>query len=1187
MAQSPTEITQSEQGWPGPNQNVGANLWQAENRGEGRDAAGSASPRSAEGVVGEFLEVEGDRYYCITNYDRLEPFLMSVVSASDHWLYLSSTGGLTAGRENPDCALFPYANVDHVHDSAGTTGGETAVLVQQAERLALWQPLRWRRDETWRLTRRLYKNLCGTVVIFEEDNDDLGLRFRARWTTSEGYGFVRHCSLENEGTNPCHIRLLDGLHNVVPAGVTQQLQRELSTLTDAYKRHELDRATGLALYTLAAQITDRAVPQEQLRATTVWHTGLPGGGGKVVLDPAEANRFYGGDSPEPQDELRGRRGHYHLFGTFPLNGDQRRDWALVAEVQQSQAEVARLREELLAGRLTLATLTEDREDNRQRLWQLVAQADGLQLAARDEDNAHHFASVLFNIMRGGIFWQANRLKVEDFLEFVARRNRPVWQKQRALLEGYGERIEPDQLWSLAQHSGQRDFQRLVLEYLPLTFSRRHGDPSRPWNRFDIRVKDERGGQLLAYEGNWRDIFQNWEALARSFPQYLPHMIAKFVNASTVDGHNPYRITDEGIDWERPEPDSPWSNIGYWGDHQVIYLLKLMEWQERHEPGLLLDLMKKPIFSYAHVPYRIADFDAMRHNPRGTIAFDRELDGAIGRREVNLGTDGRLLLDQEGRVVHVNLAEKLLVMTLAKLSSLVPQGGIWLNTQRPEWNDANNALVGYGLSVVTVCHLRRFLCFWRDLLPQEPGGVTVSREVAQWLKTVSAVLQKAGQRLRQGPAELSAAERGAVVEGLCRGADDYRRQVYGEGFGGLAEVTWQEMGQLVESALVVVEQTIRHNRRSDGLYHSYNLLHLDGPQAFEVRHLYEMLEGQVAVLSSGMLSPQEVVHLLRALANSGLYRPDHQSYLLYPDRNLPRFLEKNSISPTEVAASPLVQRLLADEAQELVLRDASGTYRFHADLTNGSHVAARLDALRQQESYADITDDEAQGVLGLYEQVFQHQRFTGRSGTMFAFEGLGSIYWHMVSKLLLAVQENVHWARDEKADERTINELAAHYGAVRQGLGFNMPPDVYGAFPADPYSHSPARSGARQPGMTGQVKEDILARLGELGVHVEGGSLCFRPHLLTPESFLPDATSFEYCDVGGRVHSMALPAQSLAFTLCQVPVVYRRRAGTPSVRVYCTDGEERLFAGSCLDEETTRLVFNRGGGIASIEVTLAS
>jgi hypothetical protein len=51
------------------------------------------------------------------------------------------------------------------------------------------------------------------------------------------------------------------------------------------------------------------------------------------------------------------------------------------------------------------------------------------------------------------------------------------------------------------------------------------------------------------------------------------VIAKFVNASTIDGYNPYRITKEGIDWEVEEPEDPWSYIGYWGDHQVIFFIR--------------------------------------------------------------------------------------------------------------------------------------------------------------------------------------------------------------------------------------------------------------------------------------------------------------------------------------------------------------------------------------------------------------------------------------------------------------------------------------------------------------------------------------------------------------------------------------------------------------------------------------
>ncbi len=77
-------------------------------------------------------------------------------------------------------------------------------------------------------------------------------------------------------------------------------------------------------------------------------------------------------------------------------------------------------------------------------------------------------------------------------------------------------------------------------------------------------------------------------------------------------------------------------------------------------------------------------------------------------------------------------KKLLILLLAKLVNFVPEGGIWMNTQRPEWNDANNALVGKGLSVVTLCYLRRTLAFYKDLLQQaDLKTIQLSVEVAEF------------------------------------------------------------------------------------------------------------------------------------------------------------------------------------------------------------------------------------------------------------------------------------------------------------------------------------------------------------------------------------------------------------------------------------------------------------------------
>jgi len=75
-------------------------------------------------------------------------------------------------------------------------------------------------------------------------------------------------------------------------------------------------------------------------------------------------------------------------------------------------------------------------------------------------------------------------------------------------------------------------------------------------------------------------------------------------------------------------------------------------------------------------------------------------------------------------------------------------------------------------------------------------------------------------------------------------------------------------------------------------------------------------------------------------------------------------------------------------------------------------------------------------------------------------------------------------------------------------------------------------------MTGQVKEDILCRFGELGVAVSKGCLVFNPKLLRKEEFLKERETFEYRDLSGRLKQLTLAKESLAFTYCQVLIEYR-------------------------------------------------
>ena len=1142
------------------------------------------SPVEAPAVApaGGFVELDGEQHYRIAAYHRLAPFLVSLASDTDLWMFVSSGGGLAAGRVDPDGSLFPYVTVDRLHDAHHHTGPLTLVRVERGGgEPVLWEPFSDAAVDDPAVERNLYKNAVGNRLVFEEIRRDLGLAFRYCWAGCDDFGWVRSAMLENLGDAPVRASLMDGLRNVLPHGAPLPLYQSAGNLVDAYKKTEADPATGLGVFSLTAGITDRAEALEVLTANVVWCVGLEGC--RIHLAREAPAAFRGGRVVPSESVLNGVRGNYFVSARLDLDPGESSRWRLVCDAGLDHVRIAALRRRLLEQEDLDAGIADGLRRAGDNLRRNVASADGIQLSGRPEAWCHHFANVLFNNMRGGVFWRNYELPSADFADFLRTRNRVVADRHRDLIATLPEVVTAQRLHETALATGDPDLARLGYEYLPLHFGRRHGDPSRPWNSFSIRVRNRDGEQELSYEGNWRDIFQNWEALCTAFPGFLPSIVAKFVNASTVDGFNPYRITREGVDWETVSPDDPWSNIGYWGDHQIVYLLKLLEALHDHDPQAIGGMLGAEIFSYAEVPYRIKPYAEILEDPRDTIAFDGERAARIDERVAALGSDGKLLTDPEGSVRHANLLEKLLVPALSKLSNLVPDAGIWMNTQRPEWNDANNALGGGGVSVVTLCYLRRYLAFLADLPAlNDEAALPVSTEVVAWFERVAAALES--ERGLLAADDLDPAQRKRLMDALGGAFSDYRDAVYAGGFSGRTGLAVSRVTDLCRSALEFVDRGIAANRRDDGLYHSYNLLEItdDGTGAVLGR-LPEMLEGQVAVLSAGVLDPAAAPDLLERLFASALYSPDRRTFLLYPDRELPGFMDKNKVPEDRFATIPLLRELLDAGNRSLLARDADGVLRFHGALRNAADLAAVLDKLSDREEWTEGVARDRDAVLDLFEIVFDHKSYTGRSGVMYGYEGLGCVYWHMVSKLLLAVQEIALRAEREGRPAGVREELAAFYYRIRSGLGYEKSVAEYGAFPTDPYSHTPPGGGAKQPGMTGQVKEEILTRIGELGVLVEDGALRFRPTLLRAAQFLGRPADFQYFDVDGEARAIALVPGSLAFTCCQVPVVYERVTGRPWIRVTFADGAATEIAGDALDAPTSGEIFSRNGRVARLRI----
>ena len=235
----------------------------------------------------------------------------------------------------------------------------------------------------------------------------------------------------------------------------------------------------------------------------------------------------------------------------------------------------------------------------------------------------------------------------------------------------------------------------------------------------------------------------------------------------------------------------------------------------------------------------------------------------------------------------------------------------------------------------------------------------------------------------------------------------------------------------------------------------------------------------------------------------------------------------------------------------------------------------------KDRYGQLVDQDKEVILDIYEEVFDHQSFTGRSGTFYGYEGLGSIYWHMVSKLNLAVQECYFKAVDEKTDSTSLSRIKDHYDEIKAGIGLYKSPEIYGAFPTDAYSHTPAGSGAKQPGLTGQVKEDVISRLGELGIHIKRGEITFVPALLNRDEVLKQSEMFNYFDVSGNERSIELKARQMGFTFCQVPVIFTY-GKEENIVVVLTGGERKEFGGNVIPEEISFKIYGRSGEVERIE-----
>lgn len=311
------------------------------------------------------VTINGEQFFQISDFDSIRPFFMSIVSDSNHWMFISSNGGVSAGRKNAEFSLFPYTTDDKITELSHTTGSKTIFQILNGESEHVWEPFCDKDAIRFNVSRNLYKNVFGNKIIFEEINHDLEVTFSYEWNSSDEYGFVKKSKLTSQSNSVLNLRVLDGLQNILPASVVSDLQTKSSNLLDAYKRSELVKETGLGIYALSAIPVDKAEPSEALKANVAWSLGVEGS--TYLLSSMQLDIFRAGKAVTEEYDVKGEKGGYFIQNEITLNAGTDASWVTVANVNLDHSAVISLNESIKEDSSLLSKIEEDISAGTERL----------------------------------------------------------------------------------------------------------------------------------------------------------------------------------------------------------------------------------------------------------------------------------------------------------------------------------------------------------------------------------------------------------------------------------------------------------------------------------------------------------------------------------------------------------------------------------------------------------------------------------------------------------------------------------------------------------------------------------------------------------------------------------------------------------------------------------------------------
>jgi hypothetical protein len=291
--------------------------------------------------------------------------------------------------------------------------------------------------------------------------------------------------------------------------------------------------------------------------------------------------------------------------------------------------------------------------------------------------------------------------------------------------------------------------------------------------------------------------------------------------------------------------------------------------------------------------------------------------------------------------------------------------------------------------------------------------------------------------------------------------------------------------LLDLAQRFVESSLANSWRDDGLVHSYNVLELGDDRVDPA--LAPMLEGQVAMLSSRAAQPAGVGGAAARPATSACTAQTAQLPAL-PRQGPPRIPERNRFTPSRPRAATSSRALVAAGDRQPRGQTTSTATCTSPPTCATPAASRRARPARPRPRLARSRRAEPHLRAADLRDVFHHAEFTGdararSSPTRGSAASTGTWCPSCCSPCRRRWSVRSREQADAE-DDRAPCALRTRTSAPASG--YCKSPASTARSPPTPTRTRPAGHGARQPGMTGQVKEEVLTRLGEVRGRVEDG-----------------------------------------------------------------------------------------------------